>query len=65
VLLADEEQEVGADLGRPEALGRLSEVLGEGSDALDIDLDGPGRDVAESHVLDHSLAQRCHDALRC
>ena len=42
VLLLDEEEEVGADLGRPEALGRLAEVLGEGGDALDVDLDGPG-----------------------
>src|SRR5262249_17988476 len=63
VLLLDEEEEVGPDIGRPRALGRLAEVLGEGGDALDVDLDGQGRVVAESHVLDHSLAQRCHDAL--
>ena len=42
VLLLDEEEEVGADVGRPQALGRLAEVLGEGGDALDVDLDGPG-----------------------
>ena len=38
-------------------------MLGEGGDALDVDLDGAGREVAELHVLDHSLAQRCHGVL--
>src|SRR5512135_827027 len=58
VLLLDEMDEVGADLGR-------AEVACEGGDPLDVDLDGPGGEVAELQVLDHALAQRCHDVLPC
>src|SRR5512135_1525667 len=65
VLLLDERDEVGTDLGRAEVFGRLAEVACEGGDPLDIDLDGPGGEVAELQVLDHALAQRCHDVLLC
>ena len=43
VPLLDQVDEVGADLGLAQKFGRLAEVLGEGGDALDVDLDGPGR----------------------
>ena len=42
VPLLDQVDEVGADLGLAQEFGRLAEVLGEGGDALDVDLDGPG-----------------------
>ena len=65
MLLLDEEEEIGPDIVAAEKLGRLAEVLGEGADARDVDFDGPGREVAELHVLDHSASQRCHDVLPC
>ena len=63
MLLLDEEEEIGPDFGRAQVLGRLAEVLGEGGDALDVDVDGPWGEVAELHVLDHSAAQRGHGRL--
>ena len=63
MLLLDEEEEVGPDFVRAQMLGRLAEVLGERGDPVDVGLDGPGREIAEFHVLDHSLTQRCHDVL--
>jgi hypothetical protein len=40
-------------------------MAGEGADAGDVGLDGPGGEVPELHVVDHPAAQRCHDALLC
>jgi hypothetical protein len=38
-------------------MGRLAEVLGERGDPINIGLDRVGREIAEFHLLDHSLAQ--------
>jgi hypothetical protein len=65
VLLLDEMDEIGADLGRAQVFGRLAEMACEGSDPLDVDPDRRGREVAEPRVLDHALAQRSHDVLPC
>jgi hypothetical protein len=65
VLLLDEVDEVGADLGRAQVFGRHAEVAGEGGDPLDVDPDGGGREVAEPQALDHALAERGHDVLPC
>jgi hypothetical protein len=45
-----------ADLPRTESIGGLAEVLGESGDALDVDVDGPGRVVADREILDQALA---------
>ena len=65
VLLLDEVEEVGADVVGAEGFGRASEMAGEGADAGDVGLDGPGGEVPELHVVDHAAAQRCHDVLLC
>jgi hypothetical protein len=57
MLLLDEENEVSSDFLRTQMLGRPAEVLGERGDPVDIGLDGVGREIAEFHVLDHSLTQ--------
>ena len=54
--LLDEVEEVGSDLVGPQGLGGSGEVFGEGGDAADVDLDRPGGEVAELHVVDHSSA---------
>jgi len=59
----DEMDQVRSDLGRPQALGRHAEVLGKRSDTLDVNLDSLGREIAQIHVLDHSLAQVSHGEL--
>ena len=56
-LLLDEENEVSPDFLRAQKLGRLAEVLGERGDPVNIGLDRVGREIAEFHVLDHSLTQ--------
>jgi hypothetical protein len=56
VAFLDEVEEVGADLVGTEGLGRAFEVLGECGDALGVDLDGLGGEVAEAHVFDHAEA---------
>jgi hypothetical protein len=61
--LVDEVDEVGADLVMSQEFGRLSEVGCEGGDPRDVDLNGPGCEVAELEVFDHSLAQGSHDVL--
>jgi hypothetical protein len=35
-------------------------MTGEGGDAVDVGLDGAGREVPEAHVLDHAAAERGH-----
>jgi hypothetical protein len=55
VLAFDEENEVSPDFLRAQELGRLAEVLGECGDPVDVSLDRVGREIAEFHVLDHSL----------
>jgi hypothetical protein len=56
LLSLDEEELKLADLGRTESIGGLAEVLGEFGNAVDVDLDGPRRIVADREILDHLLA---------
>ena len=51
---------VGADLLGAEHFGRAVEVPGEGADLLDVGLLGVDGEIANAHVLEHPLAQRCH-----
>jgi hypothetical protein len=52
-----------SEIGRAQLLGRLAEVFCKRSGTLDLNLDGPGREIAQIHVLDHSLAQGSHGEL--
>jgi hypothetical protein len=40
-----------------------SSFKGKLRDTLDVNLDCPGREIAQSHVLDHSLSQGSHGEL--
>jgi hypothetical protein len=50
----------GADLLGAERVGRAVEVPGEGADLLDVGELGVDGEIANAHVLEHPLAQRCH-----
>jgi hypothetical protein len=63
VSLLGEVQQVGADLGHAEVLGRGAEVAGEEGDALDVGGDGARGEAAQGHVLDEATAQRRQDGL--
>ena len=58
--LLDQVEQEGADVLGPERLGGLAEVPGEACDAVDVDADGAGREVAEVHVLGHAEPERSH-----
>lgn len=49
-----------ADLLRAECFGRAVEVPGKGTDLLDVGQPGVEGEIANAHVLEHPLAQRCH-----
>jgi hypothetical protein len=52
----DEEEQIGTDLLSAQRLGGSTEVECERGHSRDVDRDRPGGEVAEFHVLDHSLA---------
>ena len=53
-------EQVRADLLWAQALGRDIVVPSKRGYALDVNLDGMGREIAQGHVLDHATAQRTH-----
>ena len=59
--LLDQVEQEGADVLGPEEFGRLAEVACEACDAVEVDIDGAGREVAELHVLGHAESERSHD----
>jgi len=63
VTLLDEVEQVRANLFGAEFLGGSVEVLGEIGDTLGVSLDRPRGTVAESQVVDHTAAKRCHGKL--
>ena len=59
-LLADEVELVGADLLRAEPRRRRAEVTTKLRDRVDIGLLRRRREIAQRHVLDHTLTKRAH-----
>ena len=58
--LLDQMDLVGPNLLGAERLRRAVEVPGEGADLLDVSQLGVEGEIANAHVLEHPLAQRCH-----
>jgi len=65
LFLLDKVEQVGTDFFSTEGSRRSAEIASETSGSHDVGFDRPGGEVTEFHVLDHSLAQRCNDALLC
>jgi hypothetical protein len=61
--LADQVEQVGADVVGPEEFRGFAEVAREACGAVDVDIDGAGGEVAQAHVLDHAATERCHGVL--
>ncbi len=63
LLLANEMEEECADLLGTQRFGRAAEVASEGGHPRGVDLNRPGGEVPQFHVLDHSPTQRRHGVL--
>ncbi len=56
-------EEVLAEVLVGDPVRRFVDVFGQLADGADVGLLGPGREPSQRHVLEHALAQRCHDDL--
>jgi len=62
LLLLDEMEQVGTDFLAPQNLRAPPVVAGEIGNPRDVDINRPGGQVTELHLLDHATAQGCHGA---